>query len=153
MPLVSRLTEGIDKLKELAGRQRKEITSLATSKSFAGGRFPEVRFTKIDNAGRVSLKFTSELDFPEGVAESIKEQLSSSSRRLESEQTSNLESLGLIEIAAVYAAEVEDDEAPSKPILANWQLVELTSTAVELRLDFEDSLQVSSGQEPALLFI
>ena len=61
--------------------------------------------------------------------------------------------LGLIEVVAVHPLEFEDDEIPKKPILDNWELVALTSTEVEIKLDFSDNMLVSSYEEPDLLFV
>ena len=60
--MMARLTEGPDKLIKLVRRQRKEMTKLVRQRQGA----PEVRIKDIDNAGNVKLKFSADMNFPEG---------------------------------------------------------------------------------------
>ena len=53
----------------------------------------------------------------------------------------------------MHGVETEDDETSSKPILADWELVGLNSTSVEISLNFTENFQVSSKDEPDLLLV
>lgn len=71
VPLVARLTSGIDNVKALILRQREQVTSLAAQSQ--GLRPPEVRIRKFDSSGGLSLRFTSEISFPAGTETKIKD--------------------------------------------------------------------------------
>jgi len=62
VPLIARLTTGVDNVKALILRQRELVTSLAANSE--GPRPPEVRIRKFDSSGGLSLRFTSEINFP-----------------------------------------------------------------------------------------
>ena len=64
VPLVARLTSGVDGVKSLIARQKDIVKETAASNS-GDERPPEARVKKIDNSGKISFGFTVQLDVPE----------------------------------------------------------------------------------------
>ena len=67
VPLVSRMATDIQKTKELTQRQRDLITKDAVEKG--NNRNPEVRIDDFDNSASITIRFTDQMDFPEGTLE------------------------------------------------------------------------------------
>ena len=69
VPLAARLTTGVTNIKELALKQRENITNKAASNSYTA---PETRFWDFSNSGELKMAFTQPLEIPEGTEELIR---------------------------------------------------------------------------------
>jgi len=70
VPLVARLTSGVSNVKEIAKRQRENVTKGANSAK-GSAIPPEARVKKFTNSGSLKMIFTSPLKIPDGVLEEI----------------------------------------------------------------------------------
>ena len=72
IPLVARMTQGVPNVKKLILKQRELVTQRAAeSTSSSPTRPPEVRVSKFTNSGSMKMRFTSQINVPEGTTEKI----------------------------------------------------------------------------------
>lgn len=145
VPLVARLTSGVDEVKALILRQRELVTQEAAS-SGGATRKPEARVKTVDNKGNISLGFTVSLDVEEVVYDDVDEKDKTPERRMLEESHKNL--------ISVFAVKEEGDEADSSnAIMDGWDLKKIGPDGIEINLKFNDPINISTGDEPDLLLI
>ena len=85
------------------------------------------------------MRFTSQVDVPEGTKENIQEQNLRNRRRL----ADNLPpEASLIEVFAVKE-DLDEDEDLSMPLMDGWELVSFGSDGIEVRLNFVNPIMMS----------
>ena len=80
-------------------------------------RLPEARISKFSSDGSMKLLFTSEISFPEGIVDRIKEEKQAENRRRLANEEIDTPSL-----VQIFAVSDEDSElsSPNLPLLADW---------------------------------
>ena len=72
IPLAARMTQGVQNIRKLILKQRKQVTELAASSNVGkAARPPECRVNKFTNSGALKMTFTSDVKVPEGTSEKI----------------------------------------------------------------------------------
>ena len=145
IPLAGRLSKGVDNLKEMVLKQRELVTQSATSFDASGERAPESRMS-CDNFKKVSIKFTEQVDFPEGTFESMKKDIEDDRRRLRRRYKRPIQT-------DAVPAEDDSDEDDRDSVINGWELTNLDKDGISIELSFSSALAVSSKDKPDLLLV
>ena len=71
VPLVARLTAGLDSLKQFVLRQREIVSEVSASASSTSARPPEARVNKLSNSGYLTIGFTTRLNVSESASRQL----------------------------------------------------------------------------------
>jgi hypothetical protein len=133
VPLVARLTSGVDEVKALILRQRELVTEEAASSN--GERKPEARVKKVDNKGNISLGFTVRLDVPEVTYDTDSDEKSKNSTTRLLEETAEDSKDDHKNLISVFAVKEEGDDADAaNAIMDGWELKKIGPKGIELNL-------------------
>ena len=155
VPLVARLSGGVQDVKAFALRQREEVSKQASGNEKSSAATPatmphEARIKEFSNSGSVKMGFSKTLKVPEGTTDRVKEQTESNRRRM---AAGDPPEESLISVFAVKEDEGDNPEIVGEPILDVWELISLDSEGFEIQLNFSNPIGISNEDTPDLLLI